>query len=449
LRLTEPKTWLRKHRNEHCDSPVYGKDRKITVALYNKNTNGTDQVLAENNKTVNLKTGQNNLSLVLKPVPTDGSFKTNESTGILDLKIDNLTGLAGKTQVYAFDIEFAGAYEIDAEFNDDGNDSFAYLNIYDETGKKVTGSNGIYNLKSGKYFFVVSIPENADKATFTVVPAITMLPVPAGSFQRDDTATNISKITKSYKLSKYQITREQFKAIMGEDPSNKDKSSGMTDPVQMVNWYHAIAFCNKLSIKEGLDPAYSVKVNDQEIDWKNLAFDGIPKDNNNDDWDAATCYWEANGYRLPTEMEWMWAAMGADKDARADAIDAEGINRTGWSKNYAGEGYGSGTSIDDYAWYTSNSSSKTHPVGGKLPNELGLYDMSGNVWEWCWDWYDDYPTGPLTDYSGAGSGSCSVLRGGGWLNLASYCTVAYRNFYFPYYQFSYGGFRVLRPVQSP
>ena len=125
-----------------------GENRKITVALYNKNTNGTDQVLAENNKTVNLKTGQNNLSLVLKPVPTDGSFKTNESTGILDLKIDNLTGLAGKTQVYAFDIEFAGAYEIDAEFNDDGNDSFAYLNIYDVDGKKVDESEDIYNLKS-------------------------------------------------------------------------------------------------------------------------------------------------------------------------------------------------------------------------------------------------------------------------------------------------------------
>jgi len=448
LRLTEPKIWLRKHRNEHCDSPVYGKDRKITVALYNKNTNGTDQVLAENNKTVNLKTGQNNLSLVLKPVPTDGSFKTNESTGILDLKIDNLTGLAGKTQVYAFDIEFAGAYEIDAEFNDDGNDSFAYLNIYDETGKKVTGSNGIYNLKSGKYFFVVSIPENADKATFTVVPAITMLPVPAGSFQRDDTATNISKITKSYKLSKYQITREQFKAIMGEDPSNKDKSSGMTDPVQMVNWYHAIAFCNKLSIKEGLDPAYSVKVNDQEIDWKNLAFDGIPKDNNNDDWDAATCYWEANGYRLPTEMEWMWAAMGADKDARDGAMQ-EGINRTGYTKNYAGsiEEGDAYQKIDDYAWSPQNSDEKTHPVGQKLPNELGLHDMSGNVWEWCWDWSGTLDDETLVDYQGAEKTeliNTRILRGcssfsadGGW-------SIAARFNYYPDNQNFYSGFRVAR-----
>ena len=268
MRLTKPKTWLRKHRNEHCDSPVYGKDRKITVALYNKNTNGTDQVLAENNKTVNLKTGQNNLSLVLKPVPTDGSFKTNESTGILDLKIDNLTGLAGKTQVYAFDIEFAGAYEIDAEFNDDGNDSFAYLNIYDVDGKKVDESEDIYNLKSGKYFFVVSIPENATNATFTVEKVeetqtadfITMLLIPAGSFQRDDDERKISVITKPYYMSEYQITRQQFEEIMGEDPSYEDSSSGMSDPVQYVNWYHAIAFCNKLSLKEGLEPVYTVSV---------------------------------------------------------------------------------------------------------------------------------------------------------------------------------------------
>ena len=144
-----------------------GKNRTITVALYNK----TDQVLAENNKIVDIKAGPNNLSLVLKPVYTDDSFETNELTGILGLEIANLTGLAGKTQVYAFDIEFAGDYEIKAEFKDiNGNESSDYsLNIYDADGKKVTGSNGIiYNLKSGTYFFVVSIPEKATSATFTV-----------------------------------------------------------------------------------------------------------------------------------------------------------------------------------------------------------------------------------------------------------------------------------------
>jgi len=280
---------------------------------------------------------------------------------------------------------------------------------------------------------------------------IKMVRVPAGSFQRDFNQDNISEITKPYSLSKYQITRKQFKVIMGEDPSDSSTVSGTTDdekqrnPVQRVNWYHAIAFCNKLSLLEGLTPAYTVE---GVSDWANLAFGDIPRSFHTD-WDDANCDWEANGYRLPTEMEWMWAAMGANKDARAGAMQGE-INRTGYTKNYAGEGHDTGTSIDDYAWYYENSGKKTHPVGGKLPNELGLYDMSGNVFEWCWDWYASYPTGPLTDYSGAGSGSFRQSRGGSWGIDASGCSFAYRitsdNTFFGR---NYRGFRILRPVQSP
>jgi len=268
-------------------------------------------------------------------------------------------------------------------------------------------------------------------------PTIKMVYVPAGSFQRDAEEGNISVITKPYYLGKYQITRQQFKDIMGTDPSSTGYSSGMDDPVQYVNWYHAIAFCNKLSLLEGLTPAYTVS---GVSNWANLAFSSIPTSSNTD-WDGATCDFNASGYRLPTEMEWMWAAMGAPADGQNG-----GINRTGYSKAYAGEGYGTGTSIGNYAWYTSNSSSKTHPVGGKLPNELGLYDMTGNVWEWCWDWHASYPTGAQTDYTGAGSGSNRVIRGGRWGFIASYCTVANRSYYHPYYQSYNIGFRILRPV---
>ena len=286
---------------------------------------------------------------------------------------------------------------------------------------------------------------------------IEMVPVPAGSFQRDEGEENISVITKPYSLSKYPITRQQFLDIMGADPSDTDDSSGsMDDPVQRVNWYHAIAFCNKLSLLEGLTPAYTVN---GVSDWEKLAFEDIPEyipgdsstldEDNYEDWNAATCNWESSGYRLPTEMEWMWAAMGADKDARADAIDTEGINRTGYTKGYAGQGYGTGTSIDDYAWYEDNSDDKTHPVGEKLPNELGLHDMSGNVNEWCWDWKaTSYPTGTLTDYRGAGSGSWwRVNRGGNWHYFASWCAVADRGQGYPKVKSPSVGFRILRPVQ--
>ena len=241
-------------------------------------------------------------------------------------------------------------------------------------------------------------------------------------------------------MSQYEITRKQFSDIMGSDPANTTYSSGVTDPVQETNWYHAIAFCNKLSLAEGLTPVYAVS----GVNFSTLTFAAIPTTSNTD-WDAATCNWSANGYRLPTEMEWMWAAMGAPADGQSG-----GTNTTGYLKAFAGSD--GSNSIDAYAWYTTNSSTKTHPAGTKLANELGLYDMSGNVWEWCWDWYSDdgtYPnyaiSGAYVDYRGAGTGSGRVMRGGGWTGSADYATVADRYDYGPGgLDFDFG-FRVVRP----
>jgi formylglycine-generating enzyme required for sulfatase activity len=202
--------------------------------------------------------------------------------------------------------------------------------------------------------------------------------------------------------------------------------------VECVNWYHAIAFCNKLSVANGKDPVYSVS---GISNWASLAYASIPTSNNST-WNAATMDTSKNGYRLPTEMEWMWAAMGADKTVQP--------NTTGYAKAFAGS-TGS-NSIDDYAWYSGNSGSKTHEVGKKFPNELGLRDMSGNVWELCWDRYAaSYPSGELTDYTGAASGSYRVLRGGGWSDFASNCAVADRDFTYPDYWYDFLGFRVACP----
>jgi formylglycine-generating enzyme required for sulfatase activity len=133
----------------------------------------------------------------------------------------------------------------------------------------------------------------------------------------------------------------------------------------------------------------------------------------------------------------MWAAMGADSAAPG------ATNTTGYLKTFAGS-TGS-NAIGDYAWYSVNSTSTTHPAGTKLPNELGLYDLSGNVWEWGWDWYGTYPTGTVSDYRGSASSVDRVRRGGRWNDTASYCAVAARDDYYPYNRSNGVGFRVVRP----
>ncbi len=271
-----------------------------------------------------------------------------------------------------------------------------------------------------------------------------LVSVPAGSFQRDATPTNISVITRPFWMSATEITRAQFLAVMGVDPSSDSYSSGDSDPVQNTSWYHAIAFCNKLSIAEGLTPVYSVTVGGVPVDFAALTFADVPVGSNSD-WDFASPDWDADGYRLPTDMEYMWAAMGAD------SADPGAVNVTGYAKAFAGST--GGNAIGDYAVFGyfsaaagRTTSERSDPVAGKLPNELGLYDMSGNIDEWCWDLYDAVPAGTLTDHTGPapGSGSSRVRRGGSWGSDASQCTVAYRGNDFSFGVSYFIGFRVVR-----
>jgi formylglycine-generating enzyme required for sulfatase activity len=260
--------------------------------------------------------------------------------------------------------------------------------------------------------------------------------VPAGSFQRDGNAANISVITKGYWMGETEVTQELFLAVMGTNPSyfTNGAASGETQnkrPVENVNWYAAIAFCNKLSLANGKEAVYSVS---GISDWAGLAYSAIPTGNDTV-WNAAVMDIGKNGYRLPTEMEWMWAAMGADRTVQP--------NTAGRTKAFAGSD--GGNSIGDYAWYNNNSGSKTHEVGKKQGNELGLRDLSGNVYEWCWDRQGSYPSGTVTDHAGAASGTYRVLRGGSWDRNASYCAVSSRNDYYPGGRDNHVGFRVVCP----
>ncbi|MDR2534734.1 MAG: formylglycine-generating enzyme family protein [Treponema sp.] len=221
----------------------------------------------------------------------------------------------------------------------------------------------------------------------------------SGENERDEQPVHTVHISSFY-LGKTPVTQKEYEAVMGSNPSSH---KGELLPVVNVSWYDAVEYCNKLSVKEGLTPAYSGS-NDQIV-----------------------CNFTANGYRLPTEAEWEYAAKSGNRDSL--------------SFEYAG-----GNNPDILGWYAENSDNQPHEVGTKTPNSAGLYDMSGNVWEWCWDWYGLYQPESQQDPVGPNTGRERVTRGGSWYSSAEILRSTYRNKGNPRNRYGDLGFRVLRPV---
>ncbi len=230
----------------------------------------------------------------------------------------------------------------------------------------------------------------------------------------------------AYMIGETEVTQELWQAVMGNNPSHFKDSPADGEvqakrPVECVSWYDAIAFCNKLSIKLGKDPCYTVN---GVTDWENLAYNAIPT-SDDADWNNTTLDLTKNGFRLPTETEWEWAAKGGTEDK--------------WA------GTNTESELVNYAWYDGNSDRKTHEAKKKKSNGYGLYDMSGNVLEWNWDWFANITGGADLgkDYEGAPSGSERVLRGGCSSFDESGCSRSHRGNLTPDYQSHILGFRLV------
>jgi len=210
-----------------------------------------------------------------------------------------------------------------------------------------------------------------------------MVQLPAGRFTMGDEkeidAQPHEVVISSFYIDKYPVTQEQYKSVMGENPSRwkADKN-----PVEQVRWSDAVKFCNARSLKEGLQPCYDLQT------WQ--------------------CNFDANGYRLPTEAQWEYACRAGTKTMYFFGNDS--------------------SKLTDYAWLDENSGGKPRPVGQKQPNPWGLYDMVGNVWEWCNDFYkvDYYQESPEEDPKGPDVGETKVVRGGAWKFSADSCRSGYR-----------------------
>jgi len=219
-----------------------------------------------------------------------------------------------------------------------------------------------------------------------VKPGSFMMGSPANESGRyDDETQHRVTLSKGFYMQTTEVTQGQWRAIMSSSPS-KFSNCGEDCPVEQVSWDDVQTFISKLNRKKG-----------------------------------------GNRYRLPTEAEWEYAAR-AGSTARFCYGDDEGR-------------------LSEYAWYSGNSGGKTHPVAQKQPNAWGLYDMHGNVYEWCQDWYDkNYPSGNVTDPTGPSSGSLRVLCGGSWSSLAEFCRSAIRYGKFSVTRNLYLGFRLVREL---
>ena len=315
----------------------------------------------------------------------------------------------------------------DADTSADGVVSFSELEQYVQekvmewslrNGKKQKPYTKIHGEKFGDLGLTAVITnvieDNEPEKHDPLLEEETIVLIKAGKFMMGGTDTYAASdekpphtviVTCDFYMSKYEVTFDDYDLFCEQADYDKPSDMGWSRgkrPVINVSFYDAIEYCNWLSEKQGFQSCYT---------WKN---------------GKVMCDFLKNGYRLPTEAEWEYAARGGDK-----------------TKGYLYAGRGKPDSV---AWYSNNAGEKTHPVGEKRPNEIGLYDMSGNIWEWCWDWNSEYKSQEQTDPVGPDSGKYRVHRGGCWYVSARYNRVSARGKGKPDDYWATVGFRIVRTI---
>jgi len=244
-----------------------------------------------------------------------------------------------------------------------------------------------------------SVSANVGQSKTASVPTNVVL-ISGGVFQmgnnngdHDEVPVHLVTVDAFY-IGKYEVSQKEYLDVMGNNPSG---FKGSNRPVEKISWYDAVEYCNRLSVKEGLQPAY------------------------HGEGDDLMCNFAASGYRLPTEAEWEYAAGRGKTVMYSGSNDANAV-----------------------AWFNINSDGNTHEIGTKAANSTGLYDMSGNVAEWCWDWYRPYSDENQNSSAGVLVGKTRVVRGGSWGNSEWNLRISARNHHSPITRNSSVGFRIAR-----